>query len=601
LTLSDRRRVIEAIPLAIGLVLGCLLACDTNSTHLDAGLFPALSYLPVLLLLAAAVRFGGRGASAAILVATVEVLVFAMRGHAPFAGGPAGGGVLSVQLFLAVMAMPAILLAALIEELQRANGRLSAVLDGISDCYYTLDRDGRITGLNAKAAAWWGAGSPQALIGRYYREVTGERGSEPSWTRRAIEGGVPVHEEMFSANSRWIDVSAYPSPRGLNVFYHDVTERKTAERAARAMQDLLQSSLDALSAHIAILDNTGRIIAVNAAWRKAAELAARSGENYFVGANYLEECERARSHQRMIGAGLRRVMRNEIDEFRCEFASDIIAGAWFQLRGTRFGAEAELRLVLAYENITEVKTAEAALRHLTGELLRLQDEERRRIARELHDSTAQNLLGAALGIGQGLRLARRLNATARAALEESRSLIEQSQREIRTVSYLLHPPMLDEAGLPAALRWFCEGFAKRTGIQVGLNIASGIDRLPAELAAALFRIVQEGLTNVHRHSGSLTARVELRPVISCGKRPTILLTIKDDGKGMSNYIAKFSDYGRSSCEVRNSGIGLAGMRERLHQFGGDLQILSSPRGTTVRVTAPLPADADAASARDAGA
>src|SRR5262249_43170155 len=143
-----------------------------------------------------------------------------------------------------------------------------------------------------------------------------------------------------------------------------------------------------------------------------------------------------------------------------------------------------------------------ALRRLTGRLLHLQDEERRRIARELHDSTAQNLLGAMLGIGQALRLAPRLKRTAQAALAESRALIEQSQREIRTVSYLLHPPMLDEAGLPAALRWFSEGFAKLTDIKICLHIAPDIDRLPAASEQALFRIAQEALTNVHRHSGA---------------------------------------------------------------------------------------------------
>src|SRR5437762_12183146 len=209
----------------------------------------------------------------------------------------------------------------------------------------------------------------------------------------------------------------------------------------------------------------------------------------------------------MAAAGLRQLVEREISEYRAEYASDIVEGVWIQVRGTRFGTGDGLRLVVACEDITEVKTAEASLRRLTGNLLRLQDEERRRISRELHDATAQNLLGATLGIGQALRLASRLKRTARAALEESRSLIEQSQREIRTVSYLLHPPMLDEAGLPAALRWLCDGFAKRTEVAVDLDIASGIDRLSADIEAALFRIAQEGLPNVHRHSGGTKVRV----------------------------------------------------------------------------------------------
>src|SRR5262249_21960980 len=157
--------------------------------------------------------------------------------------------------------------------------------------------------VNAKGAAWCGAGSPDELIGRLYSEVTCER-SEPSLVRRTIEGGIPVREEVCSPDGRWVDIRAYPSARGINLFYHDVTERRRAEGAARATQKLLQSSLDALNAQIAILDNTGKIIAVNAAWRRAAEVLAKFGERYFMGTNYLEECERARPHQRIVAAGL---------------------------------------------------------------------------------------------------------------------------------------------------------------------------------------------------------------------------------------------------------------------------------------------------------
>jgi two-component system NarL family sensor kinase len=208
----------------------------------------------------------------------------------------------------------------------------------------------------------------------------------------------------------------------------------------------------------------------------------------------------------------------------------------------------------------------------------------------LHDATAQNLLGATLGIGQALRLAPRLKRTARAALEESRELIEQSQREIRTVSYLLHPPMLDEAGLSAALRWLCEGFAKRTEIAVKLDIGHSIGRLPGDIEAALFRIAQEGLTNVHRHSGGTEVRVSLGLGVSSGMGSTIVLAIEDNGNGMPTDIGGAPGFGRQPHDIRNIGIGLAGMRERLHQFGGRLEVSSGSLGTTVRVTVPLSAE-----------
>ena len=587
--MPSRLRLVEALLLTLCLVISCSIAFDLPLTMANADLFPALLYLPVPLLLAATVRFGGRGASGAILIITVMVLFRAMHGVEPFIGGPPGHSALPVQLFLAVFAVPAILLAALVEELQRTNDRLGTLLDGISDGYCTIDRDGRIMALNSKGAAWCGCNAPDDLIGRnYWQAAAAQHMPDPSWVERALRTGSAARGEVISPDGRSGELYAYPSAGGLSLFYHDVSDRRDAELASRASRELLQSSLDALTAQVAILDGAGKIIAVNAGWQKAAELLASTGEHYFVGDNYVEECERARPHQQVVAAGLRRLMKGEISEFRGEYASDIVEDTWIQLRGTRFGASDQLRLVIACENITEVKTAEASLRHLTGKLLRLQDEERRRISRELHDATAQNLLGATLGIGQALRLTQRLKKTAKAALEESRSLIEQSQREIRTVSYLLHPPMLDVAGLPAALRWLCEGFSKRTDIAVDLQISVEIGRLPEEVEAALFRIAQEGLTNVHRHSGGAAARVRLTQDTPPDASSRIVLSIEDDGRGMPPGLAEAIGSG-NRWTVQNLGIGLAGMRERLHQLGGELEINSSPHGTTIRVIVPLTA------------
>ena len=583
-----RGRIIEGVLLVLGLVISCTVAFNIPVSDRTEALFPAVLYLPIPLFLAATVRFGGRGASGAILIITVMVLFRSMHGVEPFAGTPQGQSVLSVQLFLSVFAVPGILLAALVEELQRANARLSAVLDGISDRYYTLDGEGRVVAINAKAAAWYGDRRPAELIGRRFWDVAAERAPERSWVRGAMQSETAVSGEIASSDGRWLQIHAYPSAAGLSIFCHDVTEQRIAEQAAQSTQDLLQSSLDALTAQVAILDASGKIIAANAAWRRAADLLVRLGEHYFVGDNYVEECERARPHQRDVAAGLRQLIRGEIEQFRGEYASDIVQGTWIQLRGSRFGADDELRIVVACEDITEVKSAETSLRRLTGRLLRSQDEARRRMARELHDATAQNLLGAVLGIGHALRLVPRLNRAARAALEESRALIEQSQREIRTVSYLLHPPMLDEAGLPAALRWFSEGFAKRTDVEVAIDIDSGIGRLPSDIEAALFRVAQEALTNVHRHSGASRVFVRFHLGSPSQAEPTIVLTIEDNGKGMPPHVLETLRYGRQ-LHVQNIGIGLAGMRERLHQFGGDLGISSSPEGTRVRATVPLTA------------
>ena len=585
----NRARLIEASLLAAGLVISCTVAFEIPLTKATENFFPALFYLPVPLLLAASVRFGASGASGAILIITVAVLFRAMHGAAPFAGLPPGHSVLSVQLFLAVLAVPAILLAALVEELQRTNDRLSTVLDGVSDGYYTLDRDGEIVAINAKGAAWCGHDSPGELIGRKYWDIPTQRAPDAEWVRHAIQSGAAVRGEFSLPDGRWSEIRAYPSAGGVSIFCHDVTEQRAAERAVRRTQRLLQSSLDALTAQVAILDSTGEIIAVNATWNKSAELLARIGEHYFIGANYIEQCERSRPHQRKVASGIRRVLQGELSEFRCEYASDIVEETWIQLRCTRFGSGPQLRLVVACEDISEVKVTEASLRRLTGKLLKSQDEAQRRIARELHDATAQNLLGATLGIGQALRLSPKLKPMARAALEESRALIEQSQREIRTVSYLLHPPMLDEAGLLAALRWLCESLSKRTEIAVHLNITSDIGRLPGDIEAALFRVAQEALANVHRHSEATEVHLSLDLGVSSEMGSMIALTIRDNGKGMPISIVEAPESGRHLVDVPAIGIGLAGMRERLHQFDGCLQVGSGPQGTTVHVTVPLPA------------
>lgn len=578
----SRARLIEAALLTLALVIACALALGVPRTLSTVDLFPAVLYLPVPLVLAAAVRFGGKGASGAILVTTVVALTYAMRGDQVPLG--AGHSVLSVELALAVLAIPAVLLAALVEEVWRSNQRLSGVLDGISDCYCTIGRDGRITAANAKGAAWWGAASAAALIGRDYREVVGRGAPDRAWVERALVPGGGPSSAVFLSHGRWINVHAYPSAGGLSLFHHDITEQRVAELAATEMRELLQSSLDALTAQIAILDGDGTIIAVNEAWRQFA----RDDDGCVPGANYAALCAGGVRHQRLIADELRRMIHGEVADFRCEYACGRREGTWLQTRGSRFGEGADLRLVVAHEDISEVKASEAALRHLTGRLMRSQDEERRRIARELHDSTAQNLLGAALGIGQAMRLSPSLDERAKAALEESRALIDQSQREIRTVSYLLHPPMLDEGGLPAALRWLCEGFGKRTEISVSLDIGSDIGRLSAPIEAALFRVAQEALTNVHRHAATSSAQIRLHHgrELRRGATTTVVLEVEDAGKGMSPDVARASHAPQGGAP----GIGLAGMRERLRQFGGYLEVRSGTNGTVVTATMPVPGE-----------
>ena len=244
--------------------------------------------------------------------------------------------------------------------------------------------------------------------------------------------------------------------------------------------------------------------------------------------------------------------------------------------------------VVVNEDISANKTAEHELnesyhqmRTLTGRLMRAQDDERRRIAQMLHETTAQNLAGLKMLLARLNRTSERLNDSERSALAESISLAEQSMTEIRTLSYLLHPPFLDETGLLSALRWYAAGFAERSGITVDLDLPETLERLPRDTETALFRIVQESLINIHRHAGSETARIRLRR-----DAHTLVLEIGDRGHGIPN--ASLEQIMKGGGMV---GVGIAGMSERMEQLGGRLEITSSDRGTTVRVRLPLVKDA----------
>jgi PAS domain S-box-containing protein len=223
--------------------------------------------------------------------------------------------------------------------------------------------------------------------------------------------------------------------------------------------------------------------------------------------------------------------------------------------------------------VIERKRSEESLRHLSARLLRSQDEERRRIGRELHDSIGQYLVALQMNLDILAGIITATNSDARLKLSESQDLVRESLAETRTLSYLLHPPLLEDTGLIPTIRWFVEGFAKRSGIDVAVDIRSDVGRLKADIELALFRVIQECLTNIHRHSESKTASI---CVEASGSRLT--LEIKDRGKGMSPD--KLSG-------GQGSGVGIAGMSERLSDLGGTLAISSDSNGTIVRASVPL--------------
>jgi signal transduction histidine kinase len=230
------------------------------------------------------------------------------------------------------------------------------------------------------------------------------------------------------------------------------------------------------------------------------------------------------------------------------------------------------------ERTRELETATDKLRELSGRLLQTQDEERRRIARELHDGVGQLLTALGMNLSSVTSEKHKLSPGAVQALNENVKLIKQASQELRTMSHLLHPPLLDEVGLESALRWYVDGFAERSNITVKMQLVQGFSKgLPRDLALSLFRIVQECLTNVHRHSGSLTALVKIER-----SEREITLEVTDEGRGISSELQTRISSGASS------GVGLRGMRERIRQFDGRLEVESDHGGTKIIAVAPIP-------------
>jgi signal transduction histidine kinase len=208
--------------------------------------------------------------------------------------------------------------------------------------------------------------------------------------------------------------------------------------------------------------------------------------------------------------------------------------------------------------------------------MKIQDEERRRIARELHDSAGQTLTVLGLSLARLVQRAELMAPDLAKDGKEIEQVIQQLHREIRTTSYLLHPPLLDEAGLSSALSWYVEGIVERSGISIDLSISDDLGRLPAEMELAIFRMVQECLTNILRHAESKTASIHV-----ARENESIRVEVQDQGKGMPPERL-------AGIQSRGSGVGIAGIRERLRQFQGEMNIESNSSGTRISASIPIP-------------
>ena len=350
----------------------------------------------------------------------------------------------------------------------------------------------------------------------------------------------------------------------------NIQKYEKVERALRTARDEWEQSFNAISDYVCILDKSGSVLRANKSMRERFEPI----------------------HGNLVGLDYRKVYWGTIQPDPAAPWGTAVSGdapgsfetklptadGWYRVSSYPLYDHKHRRwgTVFVVRDITELKRKEEELRQLSGRLLTWQDEERRKIARDLHDSTVQLLVALAADLAQALHEIPSSNRRARKLLSESQSLADQCIREIRTLAYLLHPPMLDESGLEDAIREYVEGFAKRSGIRVKLELPPDLGRMPRNIELSLFRVVQECLTNIQRHSGSRQAKIRIR---RDPKR--ITLEVSDRGRRSSSRART-----RTGGFPVGTGVGIQSMDERVRQIGGKMEFETGSSGTTVRVTVP---------------
>ena len=476
----------------------------------------------------------------------------------------------------------------------------AGLLDLSSDAILVRDASDRITFWNEGATEIYGFIREEA-VGRVSHDLLRTEFPEPlariqeQLFRDGRWAGELQHTcasgKKITVSTRWVaERDASGSVTSVLESNRDITEMKRAQEAQNRLAAIIESSDDAI-----VSKNLDGIIT---SWNQAAErifgYAAAEAVGRHIGLIIPSDRQ---EEENDILARLRRGER--IDHFETvrqrkdggKLDVSVTISPVKDANGRVVGASKVAR------DITDRKRIEHILKEaeFSGRLLQLQDDERRRVARELHDGAGQLLAALSMNTHAVAREKAALSPRVAQCVDENVSLVEQAISEIRTISHLLHPPLLDEVGLRSAVEEYVHGFGERSKVRVNLDLPNDLERLPRDVELSLFRIVQECLTNIHRHSGSAAAQVRL------SREPgEIRLEVSDQGCGMRPEIRE------NFLAGKNTGVGLRGMRERVKQIGGTLQIHSNGTGTSVLVVLPLRqgsdnTEAEAASVRQTGA
>lgn len=499
--------------------------------------------------------------------------------------------------------------------------RLASIVESSDDAIISKDLNGTIISWNAAAERIFRYTAKEAVGRHITLLIPPELHDEEREILKRLRNGERIeHFETVrvAKDGQRLNVSLTVSPLrdargriiGASKIARDVTDRKRIESELRQKEEVLRAAFTQTYSFLLILSTDGTILEANRAalegtgfkrsevvgrkiwdiwWRSLPEELAivKTGvANAAKGLAVREECRYAlRDGSVRIADRSLNPVQDENGRVRMIVASGLDITEHLQLRGILEDRVRERTLELEAKNAEVVRQTEI-VRELSARLLQIQDEERRRIARELHDSVGQMLAAVSMNMAHVHRESAALSPDAAKALEDNTDLLEQLSTEIRTISHLLHPPLLDEVGLESALQWYIDGFSERSKINVDLQLPQDFGRLPRNLEITLFRVVQECLTNIHRHSGSSTASIRVARMEN-----EVRLEVRDAGKGIPQETQSTLASGKLS------GVGLRGMHERLRQMGGQLDVQSNGTGTLILATLPI----ENVSAREAAA